>query len=352
MSLEGALDVPALGRAFGEILRRHESLRTAFGVHEGEPVQVISGVPDVALEVVDLAALTTEEAGARLEQRALEESRRPFDLSRGPLVRAMLLRQDAHRHVLLLTMHHIVSDGWSMGIFMREMAALYEAFHAGRPSPLPELPVQYADYAAWQRGWLKGDALEAQLSYWREQLRDTPRLLELPTDHVRPTVRTHRAGTVPTEFPQALSEKLQALSQQEGATLYMTLLAGFQVLLSRYSVRGTRGRCQRLSRGLAVATGLGDPIAMHSKGRGRHSRDAAPFTDRLHRVIHRSARCPSAHAEPHRSTNPRPHAARCPSAHAEPRRSTNARPRSAHCPSAHAEPRHSTSARPHAAQCP
>ncbi|RKH23190.1 amino acid adenylation domain-containing protein, partial [Corallococcus sp. CA031C] len=235
VSLEGALDVPALVSAFQEILRRHESLRTAFGVHAGEPVQVISGVPDVALEVVDLGTLTPEVAGARLEQRALEESRRPFDLSRGPLVRATLLRQDAHRHMLLLTMHHIVSDGWSMGIFMREMAALYEAFHAGRPSPLPELPVQYADYAAWQRGWLKGDALEAQLSYWREQLRDTPRLLELPTDRARPTVRTHRAGTVPTEFPKELSEKLQALSQQEGATLYMTLLAGFQALLSRYS---------------------------------------------------------------------------------------------------------------------
>jgi amino acid adenylation domain-containing protein len=233
--LGGALDEAALERALGEIVRRHEALRTVFAEAGGSPVQVIAPFGGFALPVEDLSGLGEADRDAAVVRRAGEEARRPFDLSAGPLFRARLLRLGAGEHVLLLSMHHIVSDGWSMGVLYRELAALYAAYREGRASPLPELAVQYADYAVWQREQGEGAVLERQLAYWRERLAGAPELLELPTDRPRPAVQTFRGAIVPVELSPELVERLQALARSEGATLYMTLLGAFQVLLSRYS---------------------------------------------------------------------------------------------------------------------
>ncbi|HEU4557353.1 MAG TPA: condensation domain-containing protein, partial [Longimicrobium sp.] len=228
--LRGALDVAVLERSLGEIVRRHETLRTVFGEVDGSPVQVIAPFDGFALPVEDLSGL----GEAAVRRRAQEEARRTFDLSVGPLFRPALLRLDAEDHVLLLSMHHIVSDGWSMGVFFRELSALYAAYREGRESPFAELAVQYADYAVWQRGQLAGEVLDRQLAYWKDRLADAPALLELPTDHPRPAVQTFRGATVPAALSPELLERLHALGRSEGATLYMTLLGAFQVLLSRY----------------------------------------------------------------------------------------------------------------------
>ncbi|HEX8695435.1 MAG TPA: amino acid adenylation domain-containing protein, partial [Longimicrobium sp.] len=226
--LGGALDEAALERSLSEIVRRHEALRTVFSeAADGSPVQVIAPFGGFALPVEDLSGL----GEAAVRRRAGEEARRAFDLSAGPLFRAALLRLGEEDHVLLLSMHHVVSDGWSMGVLFRELSALYAAYREGRESPLPELPVQYADYAVWQREQLAGEALDRQLSYWREHLAGAPELLELPTDHPRPAVQTFRGASVPVELSLELLERLQALGRSEGATLYMTLLGAFQVLL-------------------------------------------------------------------------------------------------------------------------
>jgi amino acid adenylation domain-containing protein len=234
LRLGGALDERALERALGEIVRRHESLRTVFREVDGLPVQVIAPFGGFALPVQELSALGEAERGEAL-RRAGEEAARPFDLATGPLFRASLLRLRADDHVLLLSMHHIVSDGWSMGVLDREFSALYAAFARGAASPLPELAVQYADFAVWQREQLAGEALDRQLAYWRERLAGAPELLELPTDRPRPPVQTYRGATIPVELSAELLERLQALGRSEGATLYMTLLSAFQVLLSKYS---------------------------------------------------------------------------------------------------------------------
>jgi amino acid adenylation domain-containing protein len=202
---------------------------------DGSPVQVIAPFGGFALPVEDLSGLDEADREAAVRRRAGEEARRAFDLSAGPLFRAALLRLGAEDHVLLLSMHHIVSDGWSMGVLFRELSALYAAYREGRESPLPELPVQYADYAVWQREQLAGEVLERQLSYWRERLAGAPELLELPTDHPRPPVQTYRGAWVPVELSPELLERLQALGRSEGATLYMTLLGAFQVLLGKYA---------------------------------------------------------------------------------------------------------------------
>ena len=233
--LGGALDAAALERALGEIVRRHEALRTTFAEVDGAPVQVIAPFGGFALPIDDLSRLAEADREAEVRRRAGEEARRPFDLSAGPLFRAALLRVDEEDHVLLISMHHIVSDGWSLGVFFRELSALYGAYHEGRKSPLTELPVQYADYAVWQREQLEGESLNRQLAYWKERLAGAPRVLDLPTDRPRPAVRTHRGATVWTEFSAEVLERLQALGRSEGATLYMTLLGAFQVLLSKYS---------------------------------------------------------------------------------------------------------------------
>ncbi|HEX8242563.1 MAG TPA: condensation domain-containing protein, partial [Longimicrobium sp.] len=233
--LGGALDEAALERSLGEIVRRHEALRTVFAETDGSPVQVIAPFAGFALPVEDLSGLGEADREAALRRRVGEEARRAFDLSAGPLFRAALLRLGAEDHVLLLSMHHIVSDGWSMGVLDRELAALYAAYREGRESPLPEPGVQYADYAVWQREHLRGEVLERQLSYWRERLADAPALLELPTDHPRPAVQTFRGAQARIELSAELLGRLREVCRREGATLYMVLLAGFQLLLSKYS---------------------------------------------------------------------------------------------------------------------
>ncbi|HZG41362.1 MAG TPA: amino acid adenylation domain-containing protein, partial [Longimicrobium sp.] len=231
----GALDEAALERSLGEIVRRHEALRTVFAEADGAPVQVIAPFDGFALPVEDLSGSSGADREAAVRRRVGEEAGRAFDLSAGPLFRAALLRLGAEDHVLLLSMHHIVSDGWSMGVLRRELSALYEAYREGGESPLAEMPVQYADYAAWQREQLEGESLNRQLSYWKERLAGAPKVLDLPTDRPRPAVRTHRGATASAELSGEVLERLRALGRSEGATLYMTLLSAFQVLLSKYS---------------------------------------------------------------------------------------------------------------------
>ena len=189
----------------------------------------------LTLPIVDLRELPETERETEVQRLVTTEAQRPFDLAEGPLVRATVLRLGENEHVGLLTMHHIVSDGWSTGILIREMAILYEAFCSGRPTTLPELPIQYADFAHWQRQWLEGEVLETQLTYWKKQLGGAPPLLELPTDHTRPTVQTFRGAHQSLPLPKNISAGLKALSRQQGVTLFMTLLAAFKILLHSYT---------------------------------------------------------------------------------------------------------------------
>src|SRR6185369_969547 len=238
LGVEGPLDAGVLALCLGEIDRRHESLRTVFPVSDGgggEPVQMIRPATPFVLPVADLSGLPESRREAVALCLAGEEAGRPFDLTSGPLLRGVLLRLAADDHVVLLTLHHIASDGWSMGILVREVAALYAAFAAGLPSPLPELPVQYADFAVWQHSWLHGEILENEISFWRRQLADLPPLLELPTDRPRPAAQSYRGATRPVLLPAALAGPVAALARREGATLFMVLLAAFEVLLARAS---------------------------------------------------------------------------------------------------------------------
>jgi amino acid adenylation domain-containing protein len=230
-----SLDVSALEKSLREVTQRHEVLRTTFTIIEGQPVQVIAPESNFTLPLSDLSRLSPTQRDAEAQRHAREEAQGSFDLTKGPLVRARLLRLSEQEHMLLLTMHHIVSDGWSMGVLVREVAALYEAMCEGRPSPLHELRIQYGDYAVWQRRWLSGDVLERQLSYWREQLAGAPPVLDLPTDYPRPAVKTFNGAAIPLRLPRALSEALVEIGHVEGATLFMTLLAAFQLLLWRLS---------------------------------------------------------------------------------------------------------------------
>jgi amino acid adenylation domain-containing protein/non-ribosomal peptide synthase protein (TIGR01720 family) len=233
--LTGALHVPALERALGEVVRRHDALRTTFQEQGGAPVQVIAPFAGFTLPLADLSGLADAGREAEVLRRAREEGEAAFDLAAGPLFRATLLRLGAEEHVLLLCMHHSVCDGWSQGVMWDELRALYAAFLEGRPSPLGEVPVQYADYVAWQRGHLRGEVLERQVEWWRERLAGAPTLLELPTDRPRPAVQTYRGACERFRLPAALAERLEAVARGEGATLYMLLLGAYQVLLSKYS---------------------------------------------------------------------------------------------------------------------
>ena len=232
---ETALDPAVLEKSLNEIVRRHESLRTTFTSIDGQPMQVIEAHRNFTLPVVELSQLPPTEREAQSRQYAEQEAGRTFDLAAGPLLRTTLMRQGERESVLLVVMHHIVSDGWSMGIFLRELATLYEAFAAGRQSPLPEIPIQYADYATWQREWLQGDVLEEQLSYWRLHLGGAPAALELAADRPRPAIQTFKGARRYTELPAGLVDRLRTLSRAEGVTLFMTMLAAFDVLLWRYS---------------------------------------------------------------------------------------------------------------------
>jgi amino acid adenylation domain-containing protein/non-ribosomal peptide synthase protein (TIGR01720 family) len=231
--LGGALDAPALQRALSEIVSRHEVLRTTFASDRKGPSQRVSEKFELQLPVLDLADLAGVKQQKRVQEEAAREAALPFDLGRGPLLRARLLRLGDEEHVALFTMHHIVSDGWSMGVFVRELAALYQAFAAGRPSPLPELPVQYRDFAEWQREWLTGERLEQQLAYWNEKLKAPLAMLELPADRPRPAVQTYRGAHHRFALAPELNARLKKFGRERGATLFMTLLAGFEALLHR-----------------------------------------------------------------------------------------------------------------------
>jgi natural product biosynthesis luciferase-like monooxygenase protein/amino acid adenylation domain-containing protein/non-ribosomal peptide synthase protein (TIGR01720 family) len=230
LALEGALDVASLERALNEVVRRHEVLRTTFAMSDAGAEQRISPSLDVPI-VLSVSEGASEDEVARW---AREEARRPFDLEAGPLIRAALLRVSGTGHVLLLVLHHIVSDGWSAGVMMHELARLYAASLEGRPSPLPPLPVQYADYSAWQQEWMRGPELKAEQDWWRDVLADVP-VLRLPTDRPRPPVQTYPGARLSLSIPRKLSDALATVGRREGATPFMVLMAAWQALLHAYS---------------------------------------------------------------------------------------------------------------------
>jgi amino acid adenylation domain-containing protein/non-ribosomal peptide synthase protein (TIGR01720 family) len=248
IQINGELDILLLERSFQEIINRHEVLRTAFLTVEGKPVAQLSSVNEFTLEVIDLCHSTEIVQAKQVEKIAREEAQNPFQLDKPPLLRVKLLRLDSQSHVILITLHHIVADGWSMGVLVKEVALIYQE-ETSPPSPLlvkergvrkdkvrlNELPIQYADFANWQRNWLQGEVREKQLNYWLNQLQNAPNLLELPTDFPRPAVQTAKGGSIKFELPLELSQALKQLSQKSGCTLFMTLLAAFQTLLYRYS---------------------------------------------------------------------------------------------------------------------
>ena len=233
--VQGTLDVAALRQALDAIVARHEVLRTTFAAEDGNPVQVVGEPGPVPLSVVELGALSAAEREAELYRQLTREVRRPFNLGRDVLLRGTLFRLSPTGHVLLLTTHHIASDAWSMGVLLRELGVLYQAFATQEPPALPALPIQYADYAVWQRHWLQGEVLETQLAYWRRQLGGAPATLELPTDRPRPAIQSYHGARYPLAIPARVTEALKALSRQGGVTLFMTLLAAWQLLLHRYS---------------------------------------------------------------------------------------------------------------------
>jgi amino acid adenylation domain-containing protein len=233
--LRARMDLPALTASLNEIVRRHESLRTTFAEVDGQPVQVIAPRLTVGLAVLDRRHLPPEEREAEVERLAAEEALVPFDLTAGPLLRCTLVRLAAEDSLLLLTLHHIISDAWSLGILFRELSVLYESQLRRRPSPLPELPIQYADFAQWQREWLQGEVLESYLAFWRRQLAGASTVIELPTDRPRPDVQTFRGALDHFELPAPLAAALAALGQRRGSTLFMILLAAYLILLQRYS---------------------------------------------------------------------------------------------------------------------
>ncbi|HYW07300.1 MAG TPA: condensation domain-containing protein, partial [Longimicrobium sp.] len=235
LRFSGPLDVATLERALSEVVRRHESLRTVFRTLNEEPRQVVLPPAPVAVTLHDLAALDDAARRAELDLILDAEARRAFDLAAGPLIRATLVRLGDDEHVAAVVMHHIISDGWSLGVLVSELGEIHEAYSRGLPSPLPELAVQYADVAIWQRETLEGDAMDAQLDYWRQELAGAPAALELPTDRPRPAVQSFPGATIRRTLPAELTGRLRALGRGEEATLFMTLLAGFAVVLGRWS---------------------------------------------------------------------------------------------------------------------
>ncbi len=231
----GPLDLGALEQTINEIVRRHESLRTTFRSEDGQPVQVIAPRLRIQIPVSVRSGLADLDRELEIKRFAREQALRPFDLSTGPLLRLSLLKLGEEEHVLVVILHHIVGDGWSGSLLAKEMAALYEAFSRNQPSPLPELAVQYADFAIWQRQWMQGEILDGQIAYWKKQLAGAPPVLELPTDRHRPAVQAHHGAIRTHVIAKDLLERLKSMSQTEGVTLFMTLLASFQMLLSRYS---------------------------------------------------------------------------------------------------------------------
>ncbi len=236
--IEGDLDPEVMQRALREVVRRHETLRTTFRSIEGTPAQVIAQVVDMEVPFIDARGRVSDPAGAWAEalRLAAADAREPFDLTLGPVMRAKLYRTDEREHLLYYNVHHIAYDGWSMGVFARELAAIYDAFAAGIPSPLPELPAQYLDFAVWQREWLAGEVLESQLAYWRRQLASVPPL-ELPTDKPRPAVRTPNGAATPIALGERLQRDLKSFAQREGSTLFIVLTAAFKALLHHWTTQ-------------------------------------------------------------------------------------------------------------------
>ena len=233
--LTGLLDITILEQSINEIVRRHETLRTTFAMANGQAVTVIAPTLNLALPVKDLRSLSENERKIAAQKAALSQAQQYFDLTQSPLFRVLLLRLDEEESILLITFHHTIFDGWSIDLFLKEVAAFYEAFSSGRPSPLPELPIQYSDFAQWQREWLQGKVLERQSRYWKQQLSGRLPVLELPTDYPRPAKRSFRGKVQSFVLSRTLSEAIQKLSQQEKSTPFMTLLAAFKTLLYRYS---------------------------------------------------------------------------------------------------------------------
>ena len=233
--LQGLLNILALEDSLNEIIQRHEALRTTFLASENQPVQVIAPNLNLTLPVVDLQELSERERETQVLQLVKNEVEQPFDLQQGSLLRFSLVQLRENEYVLLLSIHHIAFDGWSEGVLWRELTALYTAFSTDKPSPLPKLPIQYADFAVWQRQWLQGQVIDTQLDYWKQQLAGSPPLLELPTDRVRSPIQTNCGGIKHFQLDCHLTQKLKSLSEKSGATLFMTLLASFVILLSRYS---------------------------------------------------------------------------------------------------------------------
>ncbi|WP_262880435.1 condensation domain-containing protein, partial [Pseudomonas paralcaligenes] len=227
--LKGELDIEALRRSFEHLIERHETLRTCFRQDGEQAIQVIQ--PNIAFE---LPCDVLEDEGD-IQARVEAEIQRPFDLEHGPLLRVKLLRLAPDDHVLVLTLHHIVSDGWSTPVMVDELISLYEGYRQGQAVDLPALPIQYADYAIWQRNWMEAGERERQLSYWKEQLGEEQPVLELPTDRPRPAVQSHAGASLNVELGSELSQSLKRLAQEQGVTLFMLLLASFQTLLHRYS---------------------------------------------------------------------------------------------------------------------
>ncbi len=235
--LKGELNAAVLEQSLNEVVHRHEILRTTFSTVKGQPVQVIAPSLRIPLTVINLCHLPAPEREAQAKRAIHQQQHWQFDLAQGPLLRVTLLQMDQAEYVFCVVMHHIITDGWSMGNFFQELSATYDAYVTGKPTTLPELSVQYADFAAWQRKWLQGEVLENQLSYWKRQLSDGPTVLELPTDYSRPPVQTSD-GAVQTVFlSDPLTALIKQLSQREGVTLFMTLLAALNVILYRYTGR-------------------------------------------------------------------------------------------------------------------
>jgi amino acid adenylation domain-containing protein len=232
--LAGALQLDALRQSLDAMLARHEALRTTFTTLNGQPVQLIQLTQPASLQITDLRDLSEQQRPSESRRLLDEELNKPFDLSRGPLLRMLLLRLAEDEFVLLLTMHHIVSDGWSFGVLVRELSTLYEAFSSGETLQLPELPIQYADFAVWQRNWLQGETLAAHLDYWRQQLADAPAVSELPTDQPRPAVQTYNGVNQYSQIDPDTTQALRELSRREAVSLFMTIVAAFQLLVKRH----------------------------------------------------------------------------------------------------------------------
>jgi hypothetical protein len=236
LRLTGKLDRAALRAALDRLMARQEGLRTRFVLLDGVPHQVIA--PDsvgFALIEANLTHLAEDLREQAVKAECAEEARAPFDLAAGPMIRGRLLRLAEDEHVLLVTQHHLISDGWSIGVLVREVAALYGAFSQGEADSLPALEIQYADYAAWQRDWLKGEELQRQLGFWREHLTGAPALLTLPVDRARPAMPSYSGAQVPIRISKELSARVRSLAQRHGVTDFMTLLAAWSVLMARLS---------------------------------------------------------------------------------------------------------------------